>query len=86
MINSTGYLRIIQFTPDTPARVQDAIDFFEKNKFANMIIDLRDNPGGLITSVADVADKFIDEGPIVSTKSRLQNENTVFLQIQRQQN
>lgn len=79
MINSTGYLRIIQFTPDTPARVQDAIDFFEKNKFANMIIDLRDNPGGLITSVADVADKFIDEGPIVSTKSRLQNENTVFL-------
>ena len=44
-----------------------------------MIIDLRDNPGGLITSVADVADKFIDEGPIVSTKSRLQNENTVFL-------
>ena len=43
-----------------------------------MIIDLRDNPGGLITSVADVADKFIDEGPIVSTKSRLHYENTVF--------
>jgi carboxyl-terminal processing protease len=78
MINSTGYLRIIQFTPDTPERVQDAIDFFEKNKFANMIIDLRDNPGGLITSVADVADKFIDGGVIVSTKSRISDAASVY--------
>ena len=43
-----------------------------------MIIDLRNNPGGLITSVADVADKFIDEGVIVTTKSRLASENVVF--------
>ena len=78
MINETGYVRIIQFTPDTPERVQDAIDHFVKHNYKNMIIDLRDNPGGLITSVADVADKFIDEGPIVSTKSRLHYENTVF--------
>ncbi len=78
MIDSTGYCRIIQFTPDTPARVQNAIDFFEKNKYKNLIIDLRDNPGGLITSVSEIADKFIDNGPIVSTKSRLSYENSVF--------
>ncbi|MBQ5472620.1 MAG: S41 family peptidase [Treponema sp.] len=78
MIGQTGYCRIIQFTPDTPARVQDALDSFVKNNYKNLIIDLRDNPGGLITSVAEVADKFIDNGPIVSTKSRLSYENSVF--------
>lgn len=78
MINETGYLRIIQFTPDTPSRVQEALDDFKNQNYKNLIIDLRDNPGGLITSVADIADKFIDEGPIVSTKSRLPNENSVF--------
>ena len=74
----TGYARLIQFTPDTPLRLQDAIDEFEKNGYTSMIIDLRDNPGGLITSVVDIADKFIDEGPIVSTKSRLLFENQQF--------
>lgn len=78
MIGTTGYMRIIEFTPDTPKRVQDALDSFAKSGYATLIIDLRDNPGGLITSVADVADKFIDDGPIVSTKSRLEYENSTF--------
>ena len=73
-----SFKKLIQFTPDTPARVQDALDSFVKNNYKNLIIDLRDNPGGLITSVAEVADKFIDNGPIVSTKSRLSYENSVF--------
>lgn len=74
----TAYIRIIQFTPETPNRVQDALDFFKENNFSNMIIDLRDNPGGLITSVVSVADKFIDSGPIVSTKSRIYFENSIY--------
>ncbi len=78
MIGSTGYLRIIQFTPDTPERVQEALLSFAEKKYTNMIIDLRDNPGGLITSVAEVSDKFIEEGPIVTTKSRLSSENSTF--------
>ena len=77
-IEETGYLRIIQFTPDTPARVQEALDAFREKNVKNMIIDLRDDPGGLITSVVEVADKFIDEGPIVTTKSRLAFENSTF--------
>jgi len=80
MIEGTkiGYARLIQFTPDTAQRLQDALDSFEKNGYQGLIIDLRDNPGGLITSAVDVADKFIDNGPIVSTKSRLLFENTQF--------
>jgi carboxyl-terminal processing protease len=76
--NNIGYLRIIEFTPQTPERVQQALDFFKKEKFKGLIIDLRNNPGGLITSVADVADKFIDSGTIVSTKSRLKYESSVY--------
>ena len=57
--------------------MQEALDSFKEN-IAALIIDLRNNPGGLITSVADVADKFIDNGPIVSTKSRIAYENSVF--------
>ncbi|MFA6937566.1 MAG: S41 family peptidase [Treponema sp.] len=79
MIGKIGYLRIIEFTPNTADRVQDAIDSFKKNNFTSLIIDLRNNPGGLITSVSDVADKFIDEGPIVTTKSRIDYENSVFM-------
>ena len=80
MIEGTkiGYARLIQFTPDTPIRLQDALDDFEKKGYTSLIIDLRDNPGGLITSVVDIADKFIDGGPIVSTKSRLLFENQQF--------
>ncbi len=73
-----GYIRIIEFTPLTPGKVQEAIESFKKEGITGLIIDLRNNPGGLITSVADVADLFIDNGPIVSTKSRLAFENSVF--------
>lgn len=74
----TGYVRLIQFTPETPKRVQEALSSFTDEKYNSLIIDLRDNPGGLITSVAEIADKFIDDGPIVTTKSRLLFENQQF--------
>ncbi|MCR5724562.1 MAG: S41 family peptidase [Treponema sp.] len=80
MIEGTkiGYMRLIQFTPETPKRVQEAIDGFKAAGYTSLIIDLRDNPGGLITSAVEVGDKFIDAGPIVSTKSRLILENHQF--------
>lgn len=64
----TAYLKIIEFTPLTASRVQEALDYFVEQKLTSLIIDLRNNPGGLITAVTDVADKFIDDGVIVSTK------------------
>ena len=80
MIEDTkiGYVRLIEFTPQTAERTQEALDFFKASNATSLIIDLRNNPGGLITSAVDVADKFIDKGPIVSTKSRLSFENSVF--------
>lgn len=75
---TAGYVRIIEFTPQTADRFQQALDSFKKESISGLIIDLRNNPGGLITSVYDVANKFIDNGPIVSTKSRLAFENSVF--------
>lgn len=73
-----GYLRIIEFTPYTPEKTKEAINSFKKNKCNGMIIDLRNNPGGLISSVVSVADLFIDSGTIVSTKSRISSENQTF--------
>ncbi len=80
MIEGTkiGYVRLIEFTPQLVERMQEALDSFKKNYATGLIIDLRNNPGGLITSAVEIADKFIDNGPIVSTKSRLAFENSVF--------
>ena len=76
--NTIGFLRIIEFTPLTADKVQQALDSFKNEKISSLIIDVRNNPGGLLNSVADVADKFIDNGPIVSTKSRISFENSVY--------
>ena len=69
-----GYMKLIQFTPETVARVREAIGSFKEKKCAGLIIDLRNNPGGLLDSAAKIGDFFIDGGPIVSTKSRLSYE------------
>lgn len=73
-----GYMRLIEFTPLTATKVQEALDSFDYGKTKGIIIDLRNNPGGPISSVHAVADKFIDEGPIVSTKGRVKSENNVY--------
>ncbi len=70
-----GYLRIIDFTRFTAPRVRDAMESFTKAKCRAVVIDLRNNPGGLLTSVVQVADFFLTEGVIVSTKSRNVEEN-----------
>jgi carboxyl-terminal processing protease len=73
-----GYLRIIQFTPLTDERVLDALEDFKKKNFNSLIIDVRNNPGGLLTSVVDVTDFFLSGGIIVSTRSRIPSENMVY--------
>ncbi len=73
-----AFLRIIRFTPQTVQAVQEAIDFFEQNDYQQLIIDLRTNPGGLLSSVIDVTDLFFDDGTIVGTSSRVPQENDRF--------
>lgn len=76
--DNVGYLRIIEFTPQTVARVRDALDWFKTQKYSSLVIDLRNNPGGLLQSVIQVADLFLERGIIVSTKSRNRYENAVY--------
>lgn len=73
-----GYLRIIEFTPQTVIRVREALDYFKANGYTGLVVDLRNNPGGLLQSVVQVADLFLDKGVIVSTKSRNKYENAVY--------
>ncbi len=79
MINdSIGYIRIIQFTPYTDDRVKEALQEFKQKNYSKLIIDVRQNPGGLLTSVTDTVDLIQSEGTIVSTRSRIAQENEVF--------
>lgn len=73
-----GYVRIITFTPMTTERVQQAINDFKKNNYKAVIVDLRNNYGGLLSAAIGVSDLFLDGGVVVSTKSRLPDENAVF--------
>lgn len=73
-----GFLRIIQFTPRTADRIEEAVAFFEENDYTGMIIDLRSNPGGLLDGVVRVADLFFERGTIVGTSGRVPQENERF--------
>jgi carboxyl-terminal processing protease len=66
--NKIGYLRITNFTSDTSAELNAAISAMQLLHVKGLIVDLRYNPGGLLTAATDVADKFLDHGLIVSTK------------------
>ncbi|MBQ3824916.1 MAG: S41 family peptidase [Spirochaetaceae bacterium] len=75
MIDKTGYLKILEFTPQTAGRVREALDSFKKAGYQSLVVDLRNNPGGILSSAVEIADMFIDSGVIVSTKSRINREN-----------
>ena len=75
---NTGYLRIIQFTPYTALRVEEALNSFRKKQVDSIIIDVRNNPGGLLNSVVEISDFFFENGTIVSTRSRIPGENEIY--------
>jgi len=73
-----AYLRIIQFTPITTVDVKNALDGFAKKGYKSLIIDLRGNPGGLLSSVVDIANFFLSDEVIVSTRSKIPTENQIY--------
>ncbi len=71
-----GYIRLTSFNENSAGQIKNAINKFEKNKNLNSyILDLRNNPGGLLSQAIKISDFFLDNGEIVSTKSRQQSEN-----------
>jgi len=75
---SIGYLRISQFTPHTARDVSDAIKFFAQSSYRALVVDVRSNGGGRLDSVVQIADYFLDSGPIVSTRGRTRAESFVW--------
>ena len=65
-----GYVSIAQFTGDAAERFAEAIDYFKEQNIAGMVIDLRNNPGGLLTEVIQIADSILPEGEIVYIQDR----------------
>ena len=69
-----GYIRLTQFTEKTYEGLKTALDQFSKDipadKLKGYVIDLRNNPGGLLDQAIAVSDAFLDKGEIVSTRSR----------------
>ncbi|MFZ5949721.1 MAG: S41 family peptidase [Candidatus Rifleibacteriota bacterium] len=71
-----GYIRLTQFIQTSSEDLEKALIDLEKNGAKSIILDLRNNPGGLLTSAVEVGRKFIPKGDIVSIKGRDGEENT----------
>jgi carboxyl-terminal processing protease len=78
MIGNIGYLKLLTFTPKTAERAIEAIGDFKAKNYKGLILDLRNNYGGLLSSAVDISGLFLDGGVVVSTRSRISTENHVF--------
>ena len=65
-----GYIRLTAFSRDTAADLRKALDELVSKNLKGLVLDLRFNPGGLLNSAVEVADLFLSDGKIVSTKGR----------------
>ena len=74
--NNTGYIRLTSFNDNSSDQIKKKINEFKNNKnIKHYILDLRNNPGGLLSQAIKISDLFLDSGEIVSTKSRKSSEN-----------
>ena len=77
--NEIGYLRLRAFNENSSNQLKSEISKLEKNnKLVGYILDLRNNPGGLLSQAVRISDFFLDDGEIVSTRGRKSRENRKF--------
>jgi len=73
------YIRLRQFQEQTPSDLDQTLDKFTKAGMKSLILDLRNNPGGLLTAAVEVSEKFVDDGKlVVYTEGRVRNQNMRF--------
>jgi carboxyl-terminal processing protease len=74
--NNIGYIRLTSFNENSSNQIKNQVEKLKKNESINaFILDLRNNPGGLLSQAITISDFFLDNGEIVSTKSRKKSEN-----------
>ena len=74
-----GYIRLKSFNENSDKQILNSIKKFEKaEKIKGYVLDLRNNPGGLLTQAINITDFFLDDGEIVSTKGRNASETRKF--------
>lgn len=79
MLNSTGtaYLSLSRFSAGSTAELDAALESLYSRGMKSLVLDLRGNPGGLLTTCVEIADRFLPVGTIVSTRGRLPSDNMV---------
>jgi carboxyl-terminal processing protease len=75
MIDNIGYLKLLTFTPMTVDRSREALGEFQTRGYRGVILDLRNNYGGLLNSAVGICNLFFEGGIVVTTKSRISAEN-----------
>ena len=74
--NNIGYIRLTSFNENSSKQIKEKVNKLNKNKdLKGYILDLRNNPGGLLSQAIKISDFFLENGEIVSTKSRKVSEN-----------
>ena len=74
--NNIGYIRLTSFNENSSEQIKKKVNKLKKNKdLKGYILDLRNNPGGLLSQAIKISDFFLENGEIVSTKSRKVSEN-----------
>ena len=68
--HTLGYIRITQFSESVPDQVREAIEDLSDKSVEGLVLDLRNNSGGLVSAGLAVADAFLDQQPIVETRNR----------------
>ena len=74
-----GYIRLSEFQENTPRDFEQALQTLEKQKLKGLILDLRNNPGGLLNTAVEVSESFVPKGEmVVYTKGRLKDQDLEF--------
>lgn len=83
MVNSeVGYIKLDDFTPGAAREVSDAVNHLKQKGAKKLILDLRDNPGGLLHEAVNIVNLFIPKGKeVVSTKGKVEEWNKTYLTL-----
>jgi carboxyl-terminal processing protease len=78
LLNGTkvGYFKLDKFTATANEEIENALQQLYRQGMESLVIDLRGNPGGLLTAAIQISDKFLPEGTIVATRGRTASDNT----------